>query len=107
MLKGDFLIIIRLPLNFLVEDRNWVQTNGVQPGSCYHPDQTPMPHKERPIAISWKENCSLNAAELISEQPDGERHWFKAKQSPLRYGNGDIIDGIYMLIDVFKQKRVD
>lgn len=71
----------------------------------YHPDGTPMPHDECPMAVSLREGRRLNGAEAIAERPDGERIWFKAYPSPLRNGNGDIVGGINMLIDVTKQKK--
>lgn len=73
----------------------------------YHPDGTPMPHEECPMAISLRENRSLNGTKAIAERPDGERRWLKAYPSPLHNKNGDIIGGINMLIDVTEQEKAE
>lgn len=73
----------------------------------YHPDGTPMPHEECPMALSLKENRCINGAEAIAELPNGERRWFKAYPSPLHDDNGDVIGGINMLIDISEKKQFE
>lgn len=71
----------------------------------YHPDGTPMPHDECPMAIALQEGRSVRGAEAIAERPDGTRIWFEPYPTPLFDDQGKIIGGINMLVDISRRKR--
>ncbi len=66
-----------------------------------------MPYDECPMAVSLKEERSINGAVAIAETPNGERKWFKAYPSPLRNESGEVIGNINTLVDVTEQKKVE
>lgn len=73
----------------------------------YYPDGRPMPHAECPMAIALKEGRAIRGAEAIAERPDGTRIWFMPYPTPLRDGNGRIVGGINMLVDITHQKQAE
>jgi len=73
----------------------------------YHPDGTPMPHDTCPMAIALKEGRVIEGAEAIAERPDGTRIWFTPYPTPLRDGEGRIVGGINMLVDITERKRAE
>lgn len=73
----------------------------------YHPDGTPMPHDECPMAIALKEGRTVRGAEAIAERPDGTRVWFTPYPTPLRDEAGRIVGAINMLVDITERKRAD
>jgi PAS domain S-box-containing protein len=75
-------------------------------GQLYHPDGTPMPYDECPMAVSLQEGRCIHGAEMIAERLGGERIWFKAYSAPL-HNNGEIIGCINMLVDITDQKQAE
>src|SRR5256885_698965 len=73
----------------------------------YYPDGRPMPHEECPMAIALKEGRIIQGAEAIAERPDGTRRWFTPYPTPIRDGQGRIIGGINMLLDITDRKRAE
>lgn len=73
----------------------------------YHPDGSPMPYDECPMAIAIKEGRPLFGIEAIAERPHKSRIHFMVYPTPLRDGSGKIIGGINMLIDISERKRLD
>lgn len=73
----------------------------------FHPDGTPMPHDQCPMAIALKEGRIMWGAEAIAERPDGERRWFQPFPTPLRDAEGRVIGGINMLVDITERKRIE
>ena len=73
----------------------------------YHPDGTPMPHSECPMAIALKEGRAIRDVEAILERPDGTRISFLPYPTPLRDAQGKIIGGVNMLVDITERKRAD
>ena len=73
----------------------------------YHPDGTPMPHDECPMAIALKEGKMLRGAEAIIERPDGKRLWFTPYPTPLRDSDDRIVGGINMLVDITERKQAE
>src|SRR5882672_4367676 len=43
----------------------------------YHPDGSPMPHAECPMAVALKDGRVVRGTEAIAERPDGKRIWFE------------------------------
>ncbi len=75
--------------------------------TLFHPDGTPMPYEECPMAIALNEQRPLFGVEAIAERPDKTRVNFVAHPTPLCDTSGEIIGGINMLIDITEQKRID
>lgn len=73
----------------------------------YHPDGTPMPHDECPMAVALKEGRIVRGSEAIAERPDGTRIWFIAYPTPLRDPEGHIVGGINMLVDITARKNLE
>ena len=73
----------------------------------YQPDGSPLAHNASPMAVAVKEGRSIRAAEAVAERPDGTRVWFSAYPTPLRDGEGKIIGGVDMLVDITERKRSD
>src|SRR5687767_7937410 len=73
----------------------------------YHPDGTPLPHDQCPMAISLKEGRAVRGTQAIAERPDGTRIWFEPYPTPLRDSNGRIVGGINMLVDITERKQVE
>ncbi|MGH9622491.1 MAG: sensor histidine kinase, partial [Bryobacteraceae bacterium] len=71
----------------------------------YHPDGTPMPHEECPMAIALKEDRIVHGTEAIAERPDGTRIWFEPYPTPLHDAAGRVTGGINMLVDITERKR--
>lgn len=73
----------------------------------YYPDGRPMPHDECPMAIALKEGRIIQGAEAIAERPDGTRRWFIPYPTPIRDGQGTVIGGINMLLDITDRKQAE
>lgn len=73
----------------------------------YHPDGTPMPHDECPMAIALKEGRAIHGVEAIAERPDGTRRWFEPYPTPLRDAAGNVTGGINMLVDITERKQAE
>ncbi len=71
----------------------------------YHPDGTPMPHNEGPMATALKEGRAIRDIEAIAERPDGTRVWFIPHPTPLLDADGKVVGGINMLVDITERKR--
>ncbi|MEO7840114.1 MAG: PAS domain S-box protein, partial [Anaerolineales bacterium] len=73
----------------------------------YHPDGTPLPHDQCPMAIALKEGRVVRGAQAIAERPDGRRIWFEPYPTPLRDSTGRIVGGINMLVDITERKQAE
>jgi len=73
----------------------------------YHPDGTPMPHAECPMAMALKQGEPIRGYEAIAERPDGSRVSFVPYPTPLRDSNGNLVGAINMLVDITDRKRAE
>ncbi|HKQ72714.1 MAG TPA: PAS domain S-box protein [Blastocatellia bacterium] len=73
----------------------------------YYPDGSPMPLDEYPMAVALKEGRDVRGEEVIAERPDGARIWFEPYPTLLRDGQGRIVGGINMLVDITERKRAE
>ena len=73
----------------------------------YHPNGTPLPYDQSPMAIALKEGRAIRNAELVAERPDGTRVPFIPYPTPLRDGAGKIVGAINMLVDVSERKQAE
>jgi PAS domain S-box-containing protein len=70
-------------------------------------DGTPLPHDQCPMAIALKEGRIVDGVECIAERPNGTRIWFTPYPRPLRNGEGRIVGGINMLVDITARKQAE
>ena len=73
----------------------------------YHPNGTPLPYDQSPMAIALKEGRAIRNAEVVAERPDGTRVPFIPYPTPLRDGAGKIVGAINMLVDVSERKQAE
>jgi len=73
----------------------------------YHPDGTPMPHDECPMAVALKNGEAVRGLEAIAERPDGSRVSFIPYPTPLRDSSGALVGAINMLVDITDRKRAE
>lgn len=73
----------------------------------YHPDGTPLPHDQCPMAIALKEGRPVRGAEAVAERPDGTRVPFVPFPTPLRDASGNIVGAINMLVDLSERKQAE
>ncbi len=70
-------------------------------------DGTPLPHDQCPMAVALRGGDALEGIECIAERPDGTRFWFTPYPAVLRDGEGRIIGGVNVLIDVTERKTAE
>jgi PAS domain S-box-containing protein len=73
----------------------------------FHPDGTPLPHEECPMARALKSGEAICGEEAIAERADGSRVSFLAYPTPLRDASGAIIGAVNMLRDITARKAAD
>jgi len=73
----------------------------------YHPDGTPMPHDQCPMAVALRENRPVRGCEAWAERPDGTRILFTPYPMPLRDASGKLVGAVNMLVDMTAQKRAE
>jgi PAS domain S-box-containing protein len=73
----------------------------------YHPDGTPLPHDQCPMAIALKEGRAIRDAEAVAERPDGTRVPFIPYPTPIRDAKGRITGAINMLVDISERKQAE
>ncbi len=73
----------------------------------YHPDGTPMPHEQCPMALALRENRAIRGVEAIAERPDGSRLPILPFPTPLRDEKGDVVGAVNILIDISERKDAE
>ena len=76
-------------------------------GKLFHPDGSPLPHDECPMAVALKEGRAVRGVEAVAERPDGTRVPFIPYPTPLRDADGNIIGAINMLVDISQRKEAE
>jgi len=71
----------------------------------FHPDGTPMPHDQCPMALALKEDRPIRGGEAIAERPDGKRVPFIPFPTPLHDASGKLIGAVNMLLDITERKE--
>lgn len=70
----------------------------------YHPDGSPMPWDQCPMAQAIRSGQPVSGAEAIFERPDGSRGAFLAYPTPLIGGDGTVAGAMIMLVDISGRK---
>jgi PAS domain S-box-containing protein len=73
----------------------------------YHPDGTPLPHDQCPMAVALKEGRAVRGAEAVAERPDGTRVPFIPFPTPLRDSSGRVTGAINMLVDISERRQAE
>ena len=73
----------------------------------FHPDGTPMPHDDCPMAVALAENRAVRGAEAVAERPDGSRVPFIPYPTPLRDEHGALVGAVNMLVDISERKAAE
>jgi PAS domain S-box-containing protein len=73
----------------------------------FHPDGSPLPHDECPMAVALKEGRPVRGVEAILERPDGTRVHFQPYPTPLYDAAGRLVGGVNMLVDITDRKRAE
>ena len=72
----------------------------------HHPDGTPMPHDECPMAIAIRERRPVRGMEAIAERPDGAKLRFVPYPTPLLDTSGRPTGTINVLVDQTDTHRI-
>lgn len=73
----------------------------------FHPDGTPMPHAQCPMAITLKEGREIRGVWAVMERPDGSRVSFRPFPTLLRDASGRITGGLNLLMDITEQREAE
>ncbi|MGB9645615.1 MAG: PAS domain S-box protein, partial [Stellaceae bacterium] len=73
----------------------------------YHPDGTPLPHDECPMAIALREDRAVRGVEVIAERPDGTRVHLLPHPTPLHDSSGALVGAVNMLVDITERKQAE
>ena len=73
----------------------------------FHPDGTPMPHDECPMAIALRDGRELRGVEAVAERPDGSRVAFTPHPTILRDPDGAVVGAVNVLVDITDRARVE
>ena len=73
----------------------------------YHPDGSPLPHDQCPMAVALKENRLVRGVEAVAERPDGTRVPFIPYPTPLHDSEGRLVGAINMLVDITERKKAE
>jgi len=73
----------------------------------FHPDGTPLPHDQCPMAVALKEGRAVRGVEAVAERPDGTRVPFIPFPTPLRDSFGRINGAINMLVDISERRQAE
>jgi two-component system CheB/CheR fusion protein len=60
---------------------------------------------EMPLQRAVAENADVPPTELLVEMPDGRRWWMEASAAPLRDGEGNVIGGVAVTVDITARKQ--
>ena len=72
----------------------------------HHPDGTPMPHDQCPMAIAIKERRPVRGMEGVAERPDGAKVRFVPYPTPLLDTSGRATGAINVLVDQTDTHRI-
>jgi PAS domain S-box-containing protein len=73
----------------------------------YHPDGTPLPHDECPMAVALREKKPVRNCEAVAERPDGSRLRFVPYPTPITDSAGVMTGAINMLVDISGRKEAE
>ncbi|HEY7211093.1 MAG TPA: PAS domain S-box protein [Bryobacteraceae bacterium] len=73
----------------------------------FRADGKPLANEQCPMAVALKGGSLPTGIECIAERPDGTRFWLVLYPAVLRDGNGPIVAGINLLIDITDRKKAE
>lgn len=72
-----------------------------------HPDGSPLPLDECPMALSLKECRQVYGHQIIIERPDGSKRHVLPYPRPILDGSGGLVGAVNMLIDITNVKLAE
>src|SRR5262245_49708277 len=72
-----------------------------------HPDGSPLPHVECPMALALKERRPIPGRETVAERPDKTLIPFISYPTPLFDGAGRLTGAVNMLVDISERKGAE
>ena len=73
----------------------------------YHPDGTPLPHEQCPMAIALKERRPVRDVEIMAERPDGQLVPVMPFPTPLFDRSGKMVGAVNVLVNISKLKAAE
>ncbi len=73
----------------------------------YHPDGTPLPHEQCPMAIALKEQRPVRDVEIMAERPDGQLVPVMPFPTPLFDRSGKLVGAVNVLVNISKLKAAE
>jgi PAS domain S-box-containing protein len=73
----------------------------------FHPDGTPLPHDECPMAVALEEQRPVRGAEAVAQRPDGSRVPFIPYPTPLFDPAGAMAGAVNVLVDIGHRKEAE
>ena len=73
----------------------------------YHPDGTPLPHEQCPMAIALKERRPVRDVEIMAERPDGQLVPVMPFPTPLFDRSGRLVGAVNVLVNISKLKAAE
>ena len=73
----------------------------------YHPDGTPLPHNDCPMALTLRQRRPVRGQEAVAERPDGTRVPIMPYPTPLFDAEGRMVGAVNLLMDITDQKRAE
>lgn len=70
-------------------------------------DGRPMEHDACPMAVALREQRPVRGASAIAARPDGSRVEFEPYPTPLLDGEGRLLGGVNVLVDVTERRRAE
>jgi PAS domain S-box-containing protein len=73
----------------------------------YHPDGSPLPHDECPMAIALKERRPVRDVDILVERPDGLKVPVLPYPTPIFDRQGNMMGAVNVLVDISKLKAME
>jgi len=73
----------------------------------YHPDGSPLPLEQCPMAVTLREGRAVRGQEILIERADGTRRHVLPYPEPMRDAAGHLVGAVNMLVDVTDRKRAE
>ncbi|AUX80019.1 PAS domain S-box protein [Sinorhizobium fredii] len=72
-----------------------------------HPDGTPLPHDECPMAMALKGRQPIRGQELVAVRPDGSTALLLPHPTPIFDKSGELAGAVNLLVDITERKSAE
>jgi PAS domain S-box-containing protein len=73
----------------------------------HHPDGTPVPPQEFPIARAVLHGEATAPEEYLYRRGDGTMAWMRLAAAPIRDGAGEVVAGVVAVVDIDQEKKAE